>query len=1511
MAGRSQQQQPMSFKTVPGRNRTQKWSQAKTYNYDGDEWGGYDPYDEYGSYDEPTQPAPQQTYAKPQRHNSFDAGDERRNFSSGHAEPSRGMSPAAVSNASNGPGRPSADYGSRPAATTTAERTSNDFDPRTRGRHFTNPEQVPPPLSMRASPARSTGSSVAAQPAFPPRKSSISHSSHGDSPAPDARLSPAASAATDKPLPFIRPSDIYKRVPEERQKERASMDSSRPSMDSIQREASPAAVSSPNSSSLGVRRPSLDPVAEARESRLMEPPQSSSLPAVEERASVPDAQSLPEYMPLSSLRQTSGDTEEAQRPTNLSPVLPPVSRISGFGSDFLQSTSRESSKEREMAYPSQSHVQSTISRVMNSPIENSTAGTSTASQFGMPVEATRAPPGQDPASEILAERQYNTSIEATRAPKGSDPASDILAERDHGTPMEASLQHQPSSGFRSVVNTAFDRKDDDSVPPTPISRDNSGSQYSRATDGLSRSNTDSTAGISPIMSRVPFAAVPGQSQPTIAEEPSSSRTPTQSRPASGAHQIPRKPSPSHDRNFSGGSSNSVVQPGYRRGLDPPSSGNSPARTPALEDTSSRRLSTPMSAETVAETPDVPDQAAEVPAPHLEPAATPASEVAPLPSPRIDTDLPKATRGRSGTDYSTREADLAHEVNASPDQPSYSPPVAEESKGQQRLFLRNHTGDPSAPGSPALNTPASPSPGYARPVSPNIAAQGLGLTRSTTPVSSHGGRDSPAKGRVREIATTYNHLEESSRRNSAASGVSSKSSWSNFRGDSQENLAPLQRKGTGGSQLGPNGTPTDDASEGEEEPTAISTNHEQSHDRSASSLAIPRNDGTADVPGDADRPTSFRPHLPGEWVSFGPTPASEQPPSVDAVDETAEVSQSPDTPRASHIAAEAERSDSEPELQPNFQPDTTPTNNKSHSSGNEWGPSGTLNQLKDAGAALGASLMASSGLTSQARDFGSTQPAEVSYPEMQPKVATGEVAGFLRPQALRPSMQRGESTATDYSDMTEGGSTMTEVPPTPPAKDTPDLADVDGASATGQASDRTAEGEQEARPISSYFAGVVPPLRTGNSREASLEPTSEEPTTGGPRPRVFTSLSTDTGAEDMESDRLRKEIVRSLDPVRREEIERESIAEDAERTQDAINAPDNERRVEQGTVPLPANGTGPNLLNRRFSWESKPQASQAQAAPIINEPPREADIAPEMPYERPRSRGLHIVNNDAASDTSPEEETARSFPVVARVPEQAEKALTDSLPVGTEDVVSPISKSQEDLRGEDMQEVQPSPVSEGDNRKEYLTGSTGSPRLPSYHQSDLAGAPPDSTMAPAPLDTDVVPSASPSATQANKPGRIPPFREILAIKSDSQRIETYNDTRKTFADMNTGLSAWLSSMVAKHPEHATFSTENGSLLPPGDPFKHKNNPSILKIPKPFGSSNQDGPPSGSYATDTAQPKTPAREIDMDKVQQRGKDLMKNASVLGGKAQAGAKGLFAKGRNRFGAKRESGGGEGGKV
>ena len=168
------------------------------------------------------------------------------------------------------------------------------------------------------------------------------------------------------------------------------------------------------------------------------------------------------------------------------------------------------------------------------------------------------------------------------------------------------------------------------------------------------------------------------------------------------------------------------------------------------------------------------------------------------------------------------------------------------------------------------------------------------------------------------------------------------------------------------------------------------------------------------------------------------------------------------------------------------------------------------------------------------------------------------------------------------------------------------------------------------------------------------------------------------------------------------------------------------------------------------------------------------------------------------------------------------------------------------------------------------------------------------------------------------GKIPPFREILANKDASKRMDLYKDTRQTFADTNTGLSDWLEGMLEKNPEYAHIGTHLQPSATSLGAIKggHKHSPSLAKF-KQLGSTFSGGDGSGASSsggirrTSTtkeagAVPAVPAKDAVWE---QRGKDLMKNAGVLGGKAQAGAKGLLMKGRSRFGTKRESGGREGG--
>jgi hypothetical protein len=219
----------VSFKTNVNRSKTKKWVQAKKNAYDGDDWGEYDEYDEYGVNQEPqhAQPSapryyaqradqPSRSFTDPSlqgplpkgRRNSFERGEEQRAFSSTIPHPL---------SVSTQPHR-------EPQGLPDGNAFGQGYDMGSRGDF--SPSAVPPPLQTRMSqvPANFTPPS---NPQFPPRKSSIGQASSPIATSPRSRTG----SGSDKPLPFIRPADIYKRHQEDQ--ERRSLESSRPSLDSL------------------------------------------------------------------------------------------------------------------------------------------------------------------------------------------------------------------------------------------------------------------------------------------------------------------------------------------------------------------------------------------------------------------------------------------------------------------------------------------------------------------------------------------------------------------------------------------------------------------------------------------------------------------------------------------------------------------------------------------------------------------------------------------------------------------------------------------------------------------------------------------------------------------------------------------------------------------------------------------------------------------------------------------------------------------------------------------------------------------------------------------------------------------------------------------------------------------------------------------------------------------------------------------------------------------------------
>ncbi|MCJ1397590.1 hypothetical protein MMC11_000784 [Xylographa trunciseda] len=659
---------PTSFKTNVNRAKTKRWVEAKSYSYDGDDWGEVDDYDEYGGYDtglpqkatglrqqgqsaasaagvfhgqESMLQSPVETreqiyiapggqpsqlqqeygghsavsshaYQQPVqgRNDSFNQGDERRTFSAGgpqymdsniglvgqlpfqqdQALPSGNLQiqmpaqgPQMYQQANQNRSRPSMEGQQRPSGqgppptsyrggpytdrprqpgdgSRTQSMTSTASSQEFHNRRDFSPSAMPQPLhtQVREQPPRksSLGQDDTPRVAGGPLQSQMSAQ------VPTAAYSDigGASRPTDfggrvdntvKPLPFVRPADIYRRMAEEKAKERESQESSRPSMDAIT--GSQPLLPRETSPSRSAGRPNLDTSRsvlkaqrsfEAGDERDPYPGTKPSLNPVAESTSEHGVENIALAKAIPELGSNPGDeagaaqaqpATSADRGSSGSPRLPDVPRMSGFGESFLGS------------------MGNTYGSLQN----------------------------PDPSEARTAEIPRSPAYLSTQ----DVPAS--------------ALQHEPSQGFRSVVSKAFE----DQVPPTPTSTTGS---------AVERSNSESTNDISPIVSRAPSAVTPETRMrqadamngniPAIAEEPiTGTPRPSSQDTISASKSMARKPSPSQGQQLRPATPVSPpVIPGHRRNISTPSPDNSPARTPAVE--MSQQLRQPQEAELAVTTP---------------------------------------------------------------------------------------------------------------------------------------------------------------------------------------------------------------------------------------------------------------------------------------------------------------------------------------------------------------------------------------------------------------------------------------------------------------------------------------------------------------------------------------------------------------------------------------------------------------------------------------------------------------------------------------------------------------------------------------------------------------------------------------------------------------------------------------------------------------------------------------------------------------------------------------------
>ncbi|KIV80584.1 hypothetical protein PV11_08075 [Exophiala sideris] len=594
-------QGPYSFQTNVGRSVTKKWRDAGQISYEGDDWGDDDDYDPDQSAHAPAPTSYQRgpgfqppalpsnrsvTNPSPSRGGgrlSFDQGDDRRTFSSGTFE-----SPYPQTQRQPFPGQqhdfepPFPNYnGPAPLRVNTQgqeQMVAGGFRPSSRGRNFSPYENAPgtgpfvqhgrhdsssrpppgDPYSRHDSPRRpdSRGSATSSR-QFPPRKQSLTHAPPLDFIRPaDA---PIQSSATDgnssndnRPVPaFIRPSDIYKRHTEEMDRVRKSQESSRPSIDTE--------TGRVRGNSIGTRSITSDsntithsPVEEPDSARRLKP---TALDTVPERKS--------EYGFDNMLKQEANYSQPENKAANNSPPDPQQAQLTAAGTD-VPSISRHGTNTSSIYTDRPDPVSaSSVSRSVSlndGGLENENPS-SNRPTFDLPPIDRMSGFGMDLGFLGKEGRGNGTD---------SNLESDRLQAVQQGDKSGAnSLHHQPSLGYRSMVQQAFE----ESERLAPFSPANS--------DTVNRSNSTSTVGISPIIDRKQPAAstnLPGDNtQPTIAEETLQPRT----RPTSEATLK------AHDSPSSRGDASvpAALRVGYRQDVSPSGNDNSPAKRPISVDRS--------------------------------------------------------------------------------------------------------------------------------------------------------------------------------------------------------------------------------------------------------------------------------------------------------------------------------------------------------------------------------------------------------------------------------------------------------------------------------------------------------------------------------------------------------------------------------------------------------------------------------------------------------------------------------------------------------------------------------------------------------------------------------------------------------------------------------------------------------------------------------------------------------------------------------------------------------------
>jgi hypothetical protein len=451
-----------------------------------------------------------------------------------------------------------------------------------------------------------------------------------------------------------------------------------------------------------------------------------------------------------------------------------------------------------------------------------------------------------------------------------------------------------------------------------------------------------------------------------------------------------------------------------------------------------------------------------------------------------------------------------------------------------------------------------------------------------------------------------------------------------------------------------------------------------------------------------------------------------------------------------------------------------------------------------------------------------------------------------------------------------------------------------------------------------------------------------------RPEFFPQLSTQPSADDQESDRLRKEIVASLTPVASADPSRRSlqpVSPGANRASSILPAeydsywadggngtsPRPSQEVERSVptsaaavpsvIPPPEELPKPSLLNR-FSWENNTPQSAAPVNAVVTAPvPEPVKTEHEETIPSPAVERAAEEERQQWSEGLPDPYFGPGHTITVTKPDpitELEPSARSPTTVIDHDALT--SPTREQTRSPGLHVVNSAVDPEAVDLPPRLSADirrTSEDNLKAELKQLEQEVNGEKTNPAVSTSVNVPEPQTPTRTNNHAPSAVSPTsgkplgaREIATINSAAERIATYNQTREHWATHDHGLQGWLVSTIDSNPDLAMQNmpvqrVNTGTV-------RHKHTASLSILGKLGGASTHQLGTEQSPSTPTQGPvgaNSPTsggpgsgtafdRRVASRQLEAKGKDLLHTANVLSGKGLTSAKGLFAKGKSRFG-------------